>query len=69
MVISHRHRYLFVELPRTGSTAIHRELIELYDGTAILQKHATYEDFLRGATEIEKTTKCSPRSGTRSTTR
>jgi len=47
MIISHKHRYLFVELPRTGTTAISRELCEKYDGEAILKKHATYEDFLR----------------------
>jgi hypothetical protein len=55
VIISHRHRYLFVELPRTGSTAIHRELRELYDGEPILHKHATYEDFLKRASADEKT--------------
>lgn len=47
MIISHKHKYLFVELPRTGTTAISRELCENYDGESILKKHATYEDFLR----------------------
>ncbi len=55
MIISHRHRYLFVELPRTGSTAIRQELRDLYDGEPILHKHATYEEFLRTATPDEKT--------------
>ena len=54
MIISDRHRYLFVELPRTGSTAVHRELRLLYDGEPILTKHATYEDFLKFATESQK---------------
>ena len=54
MIISHRYRYLFVELPRTGSTAIRRELRELYDGQPILHKHATYEEFLKVATDEEK---------------
>lgn len=45
MVISHVHNYLFIELPRTGSTAISRELIENYDGEQILRKHSTYRDF------------------------
>jgi LPS sulfotransferase NodH len=54
MIISHRHRYLFVELPRTGSTAIRRELRDLYDGEAILHKHATYDEFARVATEDER---------------
>ena len=55
MIISHRHRYLFIELPRTGSTAIRRELRANYDGAPILHKHATYEEFLKQATDDEKT--------------
>jgi len=54
LIISHRHRYLFVELPRTGSTAIRQELRAFYDGETILQKHATYEEFLTAATPEEK---------------
>jgi hypothetical protein len=54
VIISHSHRYLFVELPRTGSTAIRRELRELYDGKPILHKHATYEEFLKIASADEK---------------
>lgn len=50
MIISDRHRYVFVELPRTGSTAVAAELIENYAGRAILGKHSTYRDFLRVAT-------------------
>lgn len=54
MIISHRHRYVFVELPRSGSTAVSRELREHYDGHEILRKHATYRDFLRQASDEEK---------------
>jgi len=54
MIISDRHRYLFVELPRTGSTAVHRELCALYEGEPILAKHATYGDFLKIATDDQK---------------
>lgn len=54
MIISHEHRYLFVELPRTGSTAVRRELRELYDGVPILHKHATYLEFERQASDDEK---------------
>lgn len=54
MIISHSHKYLFVELPRTGSTAVRRELIENYDGTKILNRHSTYFDFLRICTSEEK---------------
>ena len=54
MIISDKHRYLFVELPRTATTAIAKELRENYDGHSILYKHATYEDFLRIATDEQK---------------
>ena len=54
MVISHTHKYLFVELPRTGSTAISRELCQHYHGERIMRKHSTYFDFLRVASEEEK---------------
>lgn len=53
MVISHKHQYVFVELPRTGTTAISRELCQLYDGERILRKHATYNDFLKIASPEE----------------
>jgi hypothetical protein len=53
MIISHSHRYVFVELPRTGSTAVRRELRELYDGTPILHKHSTYDEFRRQASAAE----------------
>ena len=49
VIISHRHRYLFVEVPRTGSTAVSAELQEHYDGQPILRKHATLRDYLREA--------------------
>lgn len=55
MIISDEHRYLFVELPRTGSTAIGRELREQYGGRKILRKHSTYQDFLRIATPAQQT--------------
>ena len=54
MIISHRHRYVFVELPRTGSSAVRRELRELYDGVPILHKHSTYDEFRRQASEDER---------------
>ncbi len=55
MIISHKHKYLFVELPFTASTAISKELCKNYDGSPILHKHATYYDFLKVATAQEKT--------------
>lgn len=47
MIISQKHRYLFIEVPHTGSTAISQELIENYDGQPILHKHAHYNEFLK----------------------
>lgn len=55
MVISDAHRYLFVQLPHTGSTAVSRELRERYDGRSLLHKHATYQDFLKVATPDQRT--------------
>ena len=55
LIISHKHRYLFVEVPRTGSTAISAELREHYGGESILKKHSYYSTFLRQASEDEKT--------------
>lgn len=54
MILSDSHRYVFIELPRTGSTAIARELVEHYDGRSILTKHATYRDFLRNANKSQR---------------
>jgi hypothetical protein len=54
MIISDKHRYLFIEVPRTGSTAISKELSERYDGRPILHKHAHYNEFLRVANDHQK---------------
>ena len=54
MIISHKYKYLFIELPLTASTAVSKELRENYDGSWTLYKHATYQDFLRKATPEEK---------------
>jgi hypothetical protein len=54
VVISHKHRYLFVELPNTGTSAISKELRLNYDGVEILRKHSTYRDFLESASPDEK---------------
>ena len=35
MVISDTHKYIYVELPLTGSTAVSQELCELYEGKKI----------------------------------
>jgi hypothetical protein len=54
MIISHAHRYLYVELPHTGTTAIANELRQHYAGSDILRKHAHYGEFLRVASPDEK---------------
>lgn len=55
MIISHKYKYVFVELPQTASSAIARELIANYDGHEILFKHALYStDFLKRAKPEEK---------------
>jgi hypothetical protein len=41
MTISRRHRYVFVEVPRNGSSAVRRALRELYDGAPMRNKHGT----------------------------
>lgn len=55
MIISDKYKYLFIEFPRTASTAIAKELLKYYDGTSILHKHATYHEFLKVASGKEKT--------------
>ena len=47
MIVSRKHRYLFVEVPNTGSTAIAAELVDQYDGERVLYKHATLGEFLK----------------------
>jgi hypothetical protein len=47
MIIGRAHRYLFVEVPGTGSTAIATELMKNYGGERVLYKHATLGEFLR----------------------
>lgn len=54
MVISHRYRYVYIQLPQTACTTVQNELLELYDGEKILFKHALYEDFLQQASPEEK---------------
>ena len=54
MVISDKYRYVFVELPRTGTTAISKELVEQYSGRQILWKHAPLNKFLKQATEEQQ---------------
>jgi hypothetical protein len=54
VIVSHEHRYVFVQMPHTGSTAVASELIENYGGEHVLWKHAHYSDFLRAASADER---------------
>lgn len=54
MIISHKHRYLFVQLAHTASTAVARELCEHYDGEPILRKHTFYHQFCAQASQDER---------------
>lgn len=54
MIISHRYKYVFVEIPHTASTAISNELCEKYDGMRIYAKHAPIDLFLKYAFGVEK---------------
>ena len=54
MIISHRLKYLFIEVPHTASTAISKELRSNYEGSSILHKHAHYHEFLKVASPEEK---------------
>ena len=54
MVISHKYKYVFIETPQTGCSAIRNELIDNYSGESILRKHSVYSHFLINASEEEK---------------
>ncbi len=54
MIISHTHRFVFIEVPLTGTTAIARELRASYGAEEILGKHAHLSEFLRVASPAER---------------
>ena len=54
MVISHKHRFVFVEVPHTGSHSIADQLIAHYGGEMILRKHANVTQFLAQASTEER---------------
>ena len=54
MVISHKYRFVFVEVPHTGSHSISEQLLKHYDGEMILRKHANVTQFLAQANASEK---------------
>lgn len=54
MIISDKYKYVFMQTPMTGCSAIAKELIENYHGRPILSKHAVYSTFLSNASEEQK---------------
>lgn len=54
MIISDEYKYVFIGLPLAASTAISKELCEMYSGRPILSKHSIYQDFLKVATAEQK---------------
>jgi hypothetical protein len=54
MIVSHEYRYVFLQLPHCGSTAIGRELCAYYGGVDILSKHSNYLEFLRIASAEQR---------------
>ena len=54
MIISDKYKYVFIGLPLAASTAISKELCEMYSGRPILSKHSIYQDFLKVATVEQK---------------
>lgn len=54
MVISDKYTYVFIQTPRTASSAISEELRNHYSGRSLLRKHAPYLEFKRIATKQEK---------------
>lgn len=54
MVISDTHRFVFVNLPQTASTAISRELVGQYDAREFCFKHALWRTDFRKAANAEQ---------------
>lgn len=54
MIISHKHKYIFIELPRTGTTAISTELKKNYDGESIFEKHTPFSFFQKKHPDLAK---------------
>lgn len=46
MIISEKWKYIFIGLPFCASSAISKELVEEYDGRAILGKHSNITDLI-----------------------
>ncbi len=54
MILSDKHKYVFIQNQRTASTSTGNELCRHYNGRPIIRKHARYKDFLKIATPGQK---------------
>lgn len=54
MIISHKYRYVFVEVPHTGSHSIAQQLLKHYAGEQIVRHHANITLFLAKASREER---------------
>ena len=54
MIISHKHKFLFIGLPFSASSAIIQDLYCKYEGLPYLRKHSLYHEFNNTASEKEK---------------
>lgn len=53
MIVSHRHKYIFVGFPQAASTTISMELMENYDGIPLLTMHANVPVLRRLKPELD----------------
>ncbi|MEO1036283.1 MAG: sulfotransferase family 2 domain-containing protein [Pseudomonadota bacterium] len=54
MVISHKYKFVFVEIPHTASHSISEQLLKHYGGETILRKHANVTQFMGQASKAER---------------
>ena len=54
MVVCHELKFVFIEIPHTGSHSITQELLEHFPCERILRKHANISQFFGQATEQER---------------
>lgn len=47
MIVSKKNKYIFVEIGRSGTTAIASELVKYYDGVSVCKKHTALSALVR----------------------
>lgn len=53
MIINDKFKYIFIGIPFSASSAISKELIELYDGSPLLHKHANIPYLLKMMPQLD----------------